>query len=42
MAVQIDSAHWLVIFTNENGVVAAVIDSVDFTDLITTEAQVGH
>jgi hypothetical protein len=41
MAVQIDSAHWLVIFIHENGVISAVMDSHDFIDLIINEAESG-
>ena len=42
MAVQIDSALWLLIFISVNGVIATVMDSADFIDLIATEAQIGH
>lgn len=39
MAVQIDSRPWLVIFINENGIVATVMDSVDFIDVVKKEAR---
>lgn len=39
IAVQLDSAHWLVIFIHENGVVPIVMDSNDFIDVILYQAK---
>jgi hypothetical protein len=38
-AVQLDNVHWLVVFANHTGVVATVMDSHDFIDLVANEAQ---
>lgn len=39
IAFQIDSRHWLLIFTHPNGVVHAVMESAEFIDVIPDQAN---
>jgi hypothetical protein len=38
-SLQLDSTHWLLIFIHENGTVSTVMDSAEFIDVITDQAN---